>query len=343
MIFQCEKCDYSSCRKNMSRHMMVTHEMKRHKCDTCGKLFIERRELKMHKLNKHEGVFWDCNLCNFKAAHPNTLKEHKKYQHGVNINKKHKCSECGKLFNKKYTLTVHFRIHSGERPNQCKFCEQKFRGSVSHWHRHGFCKKKQVQKIKCAQCGFLSENQEILKLHTLSHQISLVDIMNNLPTSIKEESFKSEEEFLTDLKGFLENNPVQVFKQNLHNQTIEKHEYTSLDSGQMKCDSCDRVISSKNMKRHMREVHETDAECKKCGKKFKYKSSLPRHMRQAHSSGEQYYSTFEISDPEKRNECEIDIKREKSQSATLKVKCEETECNAVIKSKGLKKTQKVSS
>ena len=63
----------------------------------------------------------------------------------------------------------------------------------------------------------------------------------------------------------------------------------------------------------MREVHETDAECKKCGKKFKYKSSLPRHMRQAHSSGEQYYSTFEISDPEKRNECEIDIKQEKSQ------------------------------
>ena len=70
----------------------------------------------------------------------------------------------------------------------------------------------------------------------------------------------------------------------------------------------------------MREVHDNtpDAECKKCGKKFKYKSSLPRHMRQAHSSDEQYYSTFEISDTEKRIECEIDIKREKSQSATLK-------------------------
>ena len=80
----------------------------------------------------------------------------------------------------------------------------------------------------------------------------------------------------------------------------------------------------------MREVHKTDAECKKCGKKFKYKSSLPRHMRQAHSSDEQYYSTFEISDPVKRIEFEIDIKREKSQSATLKVKCEESECGDKI-------------
>ena len=75
--------------------------------------------------------------------------------------------------------------------------------------------------------------------------MSLVDIMNNLPTSIKEESFKSEEEFLTYLKGFLENNPVPIINQ--------------------------------------------------------------------------------------------------SPSANLKVKCDESECNAVIKSKGLRKTQKATS
>ena len=201
--------------------MMVAHEMKRHKCDTCGKLFTQRRTLKKHKLNKHEGVFWDCNICNFKAAHPNTLTEHKKYLHGVNIKKKHKCSECGELFHTKYKLTVHFRIHSGERPHQCQFCKQRFRGSLTQWHRLGSCKKNHDQKIKCTHCGFISENQDILKLHRLSHQISLVDIMNNLPTSIKEESFKSEEEFVTDLKGFLENNPLKIFKQNLDNQIIE--------------------------------------------------------------------------------------------------------------------------
>ena len=42
-----------------------------------------------------------------------------------------------------------------------------------------------------------------------------------------------------------------------------------------------------------------------------------------------------------RNECEIDIKREKSQSATFKVQCEESECNAVIKSNGLKKHKRL--
>ena len=289
MIFQCEKCDYSSCRKNMSRHMMVTHEMKRHKCDTCGKLFTQRRTLKQHKLNKHEGVFWDCNICNFKAAHLNTLTEHKKYLHGVNIKKKHKCSECGELFHKKYKLTVHFRIHSGERPHQCQFCKQRFRGSLTQWHRLGSCKKNHDQKIKCTHCGFISENQDILKLHRLSHQISLVDIMNNLPTSIKEESFKSEEEFVTDLKGFLENNPLQIFKQNLDTQIIEKHGYTSLVLGQVKCDSCDRVISSKNMKRHKRLVHEktqvkSTIQCDRCDKWVSNVLSLSRHMKLVHNA-----------------------------------------------------------
>ena len=189
--------------------------------------------------------FWDCNRCNFKAAYPSGLSEHKKYQHGVNIDKKHKCSECGKLFHKRRQLTIHFRIHSGERPHQCQFCEQRFRRSVSQWHWLGFRKKNHDQKIKCEHCGFISENQDILTLHTLSHQMSLVDIMNNLPTSIKEESFKSEEEFLAALKGFLKNNSVPIFN--------------------------------------------------------------------------------------------------KSPSANLKVKCNELECNAVIKSRGLRKTQKATS
>ena len=127
------------------------------------------------------------------------------------------------------------------------------------------------------------------KAPQLSHQISLVDIMNNLPTSIKEESFKSEEEFATDLKGFLENNPLQIFKQNLDNQIIEKHGYTSLVLGQVKCDSCDRVISSKNMKRHKRLLHEktqvkSTIQCDRCDKWVSNVFSLSRHMKLVHNA-----------------------------------------------------------
>ena len=113
---------------------MVYHEMKRYRCDKCERVFKDKRGLKVHILSKHEGVVWQCNICPFKGVHPQSLSEHKKYVHGVNLIKK----------------------------------------------------QKQQFEMKCEHCGFTSENQDILKLHAVSHQISLMDIMTNLPASIKE-------------------------------------------------------------------------------------------------------------------------------------------------------------
>ena len=96
------------------------------------------------------------------------------------------------------------RIHSGEKPHQCKCCDKKLQWGFSRSHKLGQCKKIKCEelKLKCEDCHFLSENQSILKPHALSHQISLVDIMKNLPVSIKEASFKIEDEFQEDQKIF---------------------------------------------------------------------------------------------------------------------------------------------
>ncbi|NXH37354.1 ZN772 protein, partial [Myiagra hebetior] len=36
--------------------------------------------------------------------------------------KPHKCSECGKSFRHRSTLTQHRKIHTGERPYECGEC-----------------------------------------------------------------------------------------------------------------------------------------------------------------------------------------------------------------------------
>ena len=36
------------------------------------------------------------------------------------------CYTCGKNFERKSHLTVHKRVHSGERPNKCDVCEKSF-------------------------------------------------------------------------------------------------------------------------------------------------------------------------------------------------------------------------
>ena len=98
------------------------------------------------------------------------------------------------------------RYHTGQRPYKCKFCEKNFHEQPTKPHKLGECTKIKMDQ-KCKQCGFTSDNQDIQKLHALSHQISPEDIMNKLPLSIKEVSFENEDEFLLELKGFLEKSP----------------------------------------------------------------------------------------------------------------------------------------
>ncbi|CAL1273929.1 unnamed protein product [Larinioides sclopetarius] len=138
----------NQCQKALSDSVnFVSHQQNRgsasedrqYKCNLCLKKFKTKPILKRHyKIHTGEKPYI-CKRCDKRFSLKDNFKRHIKVC-GVSHNiGKYECNICHKRYKMKQYLTIHYRIHSGEKPYSCKNCRMCFSSSAGLWQHRKKC------------------------------------------------------------------------------------------------------------------------------------------------------------------------------------------------------------
>ena len=243
--YKCKDCDYESAVKYyLKKHIEDHHGMEKpHKCELCDASYIWKRHLELH-MGKVHGKGDD-----------HDTKQLKKY----GLKEKPKCEFCGKSFFSPFNLKAHKRIHTGETPFKCEYCDVTGR-SKSVINQHVALSHPEKAPFRCEKCDRAFSTKVTLQRHDATkHTGEGLVLCTICGMQMKKDKLK-----------------VHMFQ-----HTGEKP---------FKCEVCSRRFTSKMSLYLHKRNHNKANKCKYCDKEYSA-SYLPTHEKM-HENGNKFVCKY---------------------------------------------------
>lgn len=173
MPYICDICDqgsetYKDLLKHMLKHNPFKTSLYRLQRQHIVKRNIEEGIMFKKETRQQTNQVYGCEVCNKQFDLEATLMAHRIVFHNDPGKEFYRCPVCSKAF-KPHHLSYHLRLHSGERPHKCQYCEATFH-TVASCSDHEIVKHTYAYKQRCPLCnkGFVSRAktwQHVVRFH----------------------------------------------------------------------------------------------------------------------------------------------------------------------------------